>query len=315
MQLVRPTLSEATAGLRALKVLLTSDGVLSPIEERMLAATQRYLLHTDLDIERLAPITPAELAAAMPRQAVREQFASAMVIHAFTSGEADPRYVEHIERFSAALGVRAREVDSLALWVKGRLALLRFDVIRHMYIGDGLSKLYQDAGFQGILKALGGFLGVRQEPDVAARYEALGQLPEGTLGRTLYHHYRSNGYAFPGEPHGAPEMIVIHDLAHVLGGYHTDTSGELEVAAFSAGFRREDAWSIMLFVLCQFDLGIQVAPVADAEIGNLDPDRFLSAFTRGAAMTVDLFDGWDPWPVMDQPLDALRQQYGIRPKA
>ena len=43
-------------------------------------------------------------------------------IHAFASGEADPRYVEHIERFSAALGVRAREADSLALWVKGRLA-------------------------------------------------------------------------------------------------------------------------------------------------------------------------------------------------
>ena len=137
--------------------------------------------------------------------------------------------------------------------------------------------------------------------------------PEGTLGRAFYHHCHDNGFAFPGEPHGPPEMIVIHDMAHVLGGYGTDPGGEFEVAAFSAGFRRAQSASILLFVLCQFDLGVHVAPVTAPQIGHLDPDRLLAAMVRGSRMNIDLFDGWDPWPVIDQPLEALRAQYGITP--
>ena len=30
-------------------------------------------------------------------------------------------------------------------------------------------------------------------------------------------------------------------------------------------------------------------------------------------MELDPTDGWEPWPVMDQPLEALRAEYGIPP--
>ena len=313
MQIVQPTVEEATAGLRALVTILTVDGVLSPVEEHMLDAAQRYILRTELELDSLEPISPEQLAAAMTRPVIREQFAGAMVIHAFASGEPDPRYLEHIEAFSAALGVRVPEVDTLQRWTQERRALLRYDVIRRMYIGEGLARLYEDSGFQGIARALGGFLGLREEPELAARYQALGELPQGSLGRVLFDHYRENNFPLPGEAHGAPEMIVIHDLAHVIGGYSTAPEGELQVAAFSAGFRREGVWSVLLFAMCQFDLGIQVAPVAEPLVGNLDPDRFLAAFVRGARMTVDLFGDWDPWPVMDVQLDELRERYGIGP--
>ena len=105
---------------------------------------------------------------------------------------------------------------------------------------------------------------------------------------------------------------MVHDMAHVLGGYGTDPAGELQVAAFTAGFRkREQSLSIMLFVLCQFDLGIAMVPVAEPALGNLDAEAFMAALVRGASMELDLFDGWDFWGVVDQPLSELRERYGI----
>ncbi len=101
-------------------------------------------------------------------------------------------------------------------------------------------------------------------------------------------------------------------MAHVLGDYGTDPSGEMQVAAFSAGFRKEQTASILLFVLCQFDLGVRMTPVAKAEVGNLDPDLFLAALVRGSRMNVDLLsDGWSYWPVIAEPVEALRERYGI----
>jgi hypothetical protein len=39
----------------------------------------------------------------------------------------------------------------------------------------------------------------------------------------------------------------------------------------------------------------------------------VDALRRGAACKVDPTDSWDPWPVMDRPLEALRAEYGIPP--
>ena len=37
------------------------------------------------------------------------------------------------------------------------------------------------------------------------------------------------------------------------------------------------------------------------------------AIARIAEGTMDPTDGWDPWPVMHEHLDALRESYGINP--
>ncbi|MCB9795750.1 MAG: hypothetical protein H6741_23900 [Alphaproteobacteria bacterium] len=311
MQLVRPSAQEAEAGLRALKVILSSDGALNPIERKMLEASQRYVLSTAFDLDALPPITPEALGEAITRPAVREQLAGAFVIHSVASGEAGPAQLEAVEAFSAGLGVRAREVDDLRLYAQRRYAMLRFDVLRHMYIGEELGRIWHDEGLRGILTLMGTFAGKLEDPTLAARYVALGELPRGTLGREYFQHCRDNGFPLPGERHSGPELMALHDIAHVLGGYGTDPAGELQVAAFSAGFRGEQSLSILLFVLCQFDLGVQTAPVAAPEIGLLDPDLFVAALARGSRMTVDLFDGWDRWAAMPRPVAELRAEYGI----
>lgn len=312
MELHLPTTDEARAGLRAVKTVLTLEAPLNPIELKLIAAAQRHVLRSDVDIDALRPVTPAELREAVTRPEIRAQILTGIVVATFSSGDARPAQLETIEAYRAALDVELPELDDLRLLVERRLTLMRFDIIRRMYIGEGLAKIWRSEGVRGLVSRLAVFRGWSEDPALAARYRALRQLPEGTLGRELVEHFRRGGFALPGERFGAPEMIVVHDMAHVLSGYGTDPAGELQVAAFTAGFRkREQSLPILMFVIAQFDLGIPMVPVAAPELGNLDADAFLAAFVRGAKMTVDLFEDWDMWAVIDQPVSELRRRYGI----
>jgi AraC-like DNA-binding protein len=312
MQIIQPTSDEAEAGLRALASILRM-GTLNAIESRLLDAVQRHILKTRFDVSRLETIEPWELARRVERPAIREQLAMAMVVLSFASGTASTRHLDAIQSYVSALGVSVRELKDLRLLVERRVASLRFDILRHMYIGDRVAALYEDEGFLGILRALGGVRGLVEQPAIAAKYRALGRLPLGTLGRGYYEYAIRNHFPFPGERGGAPEMILPHDLAHVLSGYDTDPAGEMQVAAFTAGFRREQTAAILLFVLCQFDLGVKMVPQSAPEIGTLDPDPFFAAFVRGSKMSVDLFGDWDFWPVLAERVDVLRVRYGIEP--
>ncbi|MCA9541778.1 MAG: hypothetical protein KC620_22935 [Myxococcales bacterium] len=313
MQIIHPTPDEARLGLRAIKTVLIADGVLNPAEAHMLVAAQKYITRTDFDVHALPAIEPDALAAGVQRPELRQQLIGAMVIHSFASGEAGPEQLDAIRGFAQALGVELAEIETLQHYVRRNLALFRFDILRHMYIGDALAGIWHEEGVKGILKLLGGLAGLREDPALAAKYQALGDYAEGTLGRALYDHYRSHGFALPGEKHGGPPAIVLHDTAHVLGGYETDPDGEFQVAAFTAGFRSAQSWSILIFVMCQFDLGVRIAPVPGGvtEIGRLDPDRLLAALVRGTRMKVDLFDDWDFWAAAPRPLAELRVEYGI----
>lgn len=312
MHIVQPTVEEAEAGLRALTTILRV-GTLNVIESRLLEAAQRHILKTNFDVEALEPIRPADLAQRVTRPAVRNQLAMAMVVLSFASGTARPKHVETIQSYVSALGVSLRELDDLRLLVERRLSALRFDILRHMYIGDRVAELYRDEGYLGILRALGGVAGLVERPALAAKYRALGDLPPGTLGRGYFEYATRNHFPFPGERGGAPEMILPHDLTHVLSGYDTDPAGEMQVAAFTAGYRREQSATILLFVLCQFDLGVKMVPQSAPEIGTLDPDRFFAALVRGSRMKVDLFGDWNFWPVLGERVDVLCERYGIEP--
>ena len=312
MELTVPTPSEVQAGLRAVKTLLTLESPLNPIETKLLAAVQRHILHSDVELDRLEPIEPAALAAAIERQPVREQLLMGMVVALFASGDAQPSQLEQARAYADALAVELHELEDLRLLIERRLTLLRFDVLRRIYIGETLTNAWKHEGAAGLVERLARFKGWAEDPELAARYLALGDLPEGTLGRAYFEHCRGDGFAFPGERYGTPEEIAVHDMAHVLGGYGTDPAGEMQVAAFTAGFRkREQSLSIMLFVLCQFDLGVPMVPVAEPELGFFEPEAFMKALRRGAEMNLDLFDGWDYWAVVDQPLEVLRERYNI----
>lgn len=318
MTFLIPTHDQARAGLRAMKTVLTAAGPLDPVRSEALAAIQRHLLRTDLDLDALPPITPEALASALDDPALRSQLLSGMVTLTLVSEHVDPRELAAIESFAAALGVRPVEVDQLRRFNDERLLTLRIDVVRRSLAGPALKQLYEDQGFLNLVKNLGSMAGLWENRAVAERYHGLEGYADGTLGKELWRFYRANGFPFPGEKHGAPEALLRHDLSHILAGYGTDLRGEGLVLAFTAGYRKQEPFSVLVFLLLNAQHGMRLTVFADPQRGyyNDKPgaiDELVRAFARGSRMTVDLAEQWDFWAVMDRQVDDLRRQYGIDP--
>lgn len=309
----RPPPAVAEAGLRALKTVAAADGKLAGLERELIAAVQRFILHTDLDVDALAPITPEELAAAVPEGPFRERIVHACIFMTLIDGDAAPGELGVVDGFAAALGVKDASLADLHHYVSGRLKLLRFDLLRRFIIKDRMQKELREEGlprlFQLALTALRG-----KDDALAARYRSLEKLPRGTLGREYFEFIRKNGFALPGEVGGAPEVIVFHDCNHVLGEYGTSEEEEAQIAAFHAGYRGEDKFALMLFVLMQFQLGVTITPVTEGKRGFVKPDLILAAFERGSRVNRDLMATWDPRDDFERPVESLRQEFGITPR-
>jgi len=321
MKLLTPPPEVAKAGLRALKMIASAGPHgFGAAARNLLAAAQKHVLKVDIDLDGLAPITPKELAAAFPPGPLRAQFTQGMLMVSLVDGEPTKAQMELVQGFAAALGV-----DEPALAVIRKLAdhhtlMFRLDFMRRSHIADVFKDQYRHhGGIGGVVRGILGMRGVVEDPEVAARYEALGKLPAGTLGHTFYRHYRDNGFAFPGEKGGFPEAGVYHDLGHVLGGYGTSPEEEVLIGGFMAGFNKHNPLFVVLFVFLTFGAGVNVTPLDQPHQEGIFAkpglaDRFFRANERGQAMNTDLADNWDFWPYMAMPLDAARAKLGVPPE-
>lgn len=312
MDLKIPTSEQARWGLRAMKTVALADGALNDSERQMLEAVQR-VFGTTHEVEGLLPIAPEELAVGLPDQQIRNQLVNGLIVMSLIDQEVKPVEAELVERFAVALHVSIPEVTNLRHVVRRELLHLRLDLVRRFWLREKVADIWDQEGLRGLAKFLGGMTGTYANAELAAKYQALAQFPAGSLGRSYFDYCRSNGFALPGEKGGAPEAILFHDCAHLLSGYGTDPQGEVQVACFSAGFQRRDPFLFVFFVLLQFHLGIRMTPITKARTGFFDPELALIAMRRGAAMTVNLNDGWDYWPVMRESLETLRTRYNILP--
>ena len=98
------------------------------------------------------------------------------------------------------------------------------------------------------------------DPALAARWAALGDLPEGTLGRRVWELYRARGFAFPGRPGSAPPLLAQHDWVHVLADYGTTVECELEVFAFIARANDDMRAFSLLAMVCRCSRPATCAP-------------------------------------------------------
>jgi len=312
MELKMPSVEQAYWGLRAMKTVAMADGELDASERRMMDSIQR-ILRTSHALEQLAPIMPAELARALPDPQIRRQLVQGLVVMSLIDGKASPPEADLVEQFAEALEVNAPEVKNLRHVLKREILQLRLDLVRRVWLRPKVKEIWEQEGIRGLLKFVRGMTGKYENVALAARYQALEHYPAGSLGRSYWEYCRKNGFALPGEKGGAPEPILFHDCAHVLSGYGTAPEEEVQVACFSAGFQRREPWLFVFFVLLQFHVGIRMTPITEARTGFFDPEKAMIALRRGAAMNVDLNDGWDYWPVMGVQVEELRRRYHILP--
>jgi hypothetical protein len=313
MQFVRPNAEQMVLGLRALKTLALSKADPSGEKERVLLAGIQRVFRSAIDVDTLSPITPDELAVALPDAQIRRQLVDAMVVLSLFGGTPDRALAKRVAGFAKVLGVTERAVKNVEQLARNRKLRLRMSVSRRFWAMDKLRERIREQGFGAAVRFVRATRGRYEDEALAERFRALRALPDGTLGREYVRFTDENGWKLPGERGALPDIIVYHDMTHVLSGYGTDPAGEVQVACFSAGYRRKEPFTFVLFVLLQFHLGVRMTPGSPAEVGFFDVERALHALERGASMNVDLTEGWDYWPVIDVPVEELRRRYGIPP--
>ena len=322
MHLIQPDPATALLGLRALKTIASAAGPVGPAQRAMMAAAQKVILRTSADIDTLAPITPAELAqgfAASPE--IRHQFANGMIVTAVADGTPSREAIAQVDAYAKALGISDPVLADLRLLADGHMTIFKLDFLRRSHIKDIFKNQLEQKGPLGFAKSVLTMRGVMEDPALAARYRAWEKLPEATLGRSLVDFYNKNGFGVPGERGGFPEAGLYHDFSHLLGEYSTAPEGELQVAAFSAGYKRERPFYLMLFSILIFSTGVQMRPTAADFVtkGVLgEPgiaELVLAAVERGSKVNMDLSDKWDYWAWIELPIDEVRRRMNILPKA
>jgi hypothetical protein len=300
-------LGELEAVLRALRGVASANESFTPAE-RDFVQTIAHIHHADIDVDALQPISGEDLAAIVTDPHRRKRTVQLAIILALVEGNVDGSTERAVCELARTLGIEEQGLDVLYDLCHGHTMVARIEMIRRVS-----KNIRAVDGFPGFFKSALQALGVTgEDPALAARYQALGDLPAGSFGRAFHAHYRDNHFPFPGEKHGAA-AVVFHDMGHVLSGYGVDPAGEIQQAAFQAGFRRDDGFLFLLFGVLQFHLGMRITPVAKGQRGLFDVKRVLRAAERGASCKVDLGHGFDLFEHADKPLERLRGELGIPP--
>ena len=200
------------------------------------------------------------------------------------------------------------------------MLVFKIDFLRRSQIAGIMKNQLEQKGPLGLVKSVLTMRGLMEDPALAARYRAWEKLPAGTLGHQLIAFYDKNGFSLPGERKGFPEAGLWHDLCHLLGDYGTDPEGEVQVASFTAGFKRERPFYVVLFSVLIFSTGVNMRPTADGyvTVGVLGKpgvaEQVFAAIKRGSKVNQDLSDKWDYWAYVELPIDEVRRRLNILPK-
>lgn len=292
----------------ALWAVARADG--EPSADQRAWLDQLARRHEAADPGPVEPWSVDEVADALTDADERRRLVRHLVLMALLDARVDGAEIEAVESFARGLGVSHPAVATLRTFVRGRTRALARQLFAGSFIASLMKAIWRQEGLPGAWRIAKAVARLRDRAK-AARYQALGELPEGTLGRVLHDHCRANGFALPGERRGTPEILLFHDVGHALTGRGADAAGEVGMAGFEAGFMGgDDAYSIALFGLYAFGVGAQILPGVTTRAGDFDVDNFTCAYAEGEALDLDL-RFWDPWPSMDRPVNEVRQALGM----
>jgi hypothetical protein len=304
---------ESDAILGAMRqVALAGGRPLSHADSASLAAAGRYLLRRpEVDVGQLPAVEPSDLVAALNgERELGEEAMKYLAVMALVDGVLDHAKLGRVLEYARALDIEAAYLTELVEAASGHIDWAVADMNRRNF-DSILSRSSQGLDPAAWIMPYGGD---KADPELVARYEALGKLPPNTFGKAIWDFDKKNGYTFPGDPKAANASFATpHDSAHVLSGYDTSFRGEILVSTFTAGMHPINPMAgHILPVIFNGHLGVKLNDVALPATGGLDPDEFWHAWARGREMTVDLFSpDWDFWKWVEHDLEAVRREFNV----
>jgi len=317
---------QVTLVARGIATAVAPEGGLTSLQAELLGAIATALTGISVDYSALDPLGADDLAQILARQDLEYR---QRIVHHMVLGELVlrpiPTLVAHrVAQYAEVLGVRDDFVRVARRYAQGAFGLAWMDLQR-----SGFVEHVRDAGGEehrpeGGVRAP--FEPAHVDPELAARWAAFKELPEGSLGRSVWELYDGRGFELPGTPGGAPEYLTQHDFVHVIADYGTNLRGELEVFALIGradpdpkGF----AWLATLIGL--FETGYIAGTgffERDVQERNIQApgmnQRIADAIRRGKLVCqcygVDLFDV-DYHAVAGRPVEEVRKLLGVPPKS
>lgn len=303
----------ARAALRCMKQVALANGDLHSQELALLSASARAL-RIDDPLDDLEPMDPSEAASCFQTPLERTRLVQALILVSMIDGEISREQRVEVERFATALSVQEPRLNNLRQAELGRWALLRLNLLlRSQVTWDVVREAWRREGVKGVYK-LSSYAGLGQDLETARKYRRLESYPQGSFGHALWAHYEHQGFGFPGEAKAFPEMLVKHDVVHVLGGYGCDPSGEIDNIAFICGFLKSDPFWYLFAILMQMHMGVRIFREQKTARLSGNPEKMIQALLRGMKVNTDLYDvHLDFWPQFELPLEEVRRRYNIPP--
>jgi hypothetical protein len=307
MKPLDPSAARAPFILRAFKTIAMADGN-AELRKRSFVENYQKQIGSTVEFNALGTISPKELAAIIEDPDVRKAIVQRMVVIALLDEEAHAREIEVLRHFAKTLGVEEPAIDQMQLASSRSVKRLAFDMLRHGFLGRVFRNEWKAHGLMGIFRGVRSMSGGKNEA-TAAKFRTLRDAVPGTLGAHYIAYMEANQFPLPGEPKGAAEMLIFHDLGHALTGYSTDVPGEMRMAGFEAGYMKDDGFGVIALALFGFHLGLPLPNIAACR-GGFDWNAIMEGYSLGRKLAVDLRE-WDPWPYMQRPLQDVRQELGV----
>jgi hypothetical protein len=320
--LMPPDETEARFLARGVATAVAPDEGLTPLQSALLDALFVSLTGFHADLNQ-APIDAGAFAQGLAcrNEAFRTRILQVMILNALVLRPLPEAAADRVTSFASELSVGDGMLEVAREYARGHLGLAAVDFERNGYTADW-SETHRDTLHTSAELADAWELAVH-DPALAARWEALETLPEGTLGRRVTEFYRARGFVYPGRAGSAPPLLAQHDWVHVLADYGTKVESELEVFAFIARANDDPkAFSLLAMVVSLFETGYMSkgAGLFEASPGQLSREgvalRVADAMRRGAvcAGSVD-FMATDWFELAAMPVEEARGRFGITAKS
>jgi hypothetical protein len=276
---------------------------------------------------RVPRLGPNEFARALAARdaGFRQRMLQFMLVGALVLVPLPESVVDRIDSYARDLGVDNDMLRVAHRYAHGSLGLALIDFQR-----SGYMELW-DPSHTTVLHASGALHDAWEQsvsdPALAARWEALRDLPDGALGREVVKFYDARGFTFPGTPKSAPPLLAQHDWVHVLAGYGSTVESELEVFAFISRANDDPhAFSLLAMVISLFETGYLAsgAGLFEYDRGHLSHEgmavRMADAMRRGALCAASAGHGTDllqrDWFAdAARSVDEMRGELGVVPKS
>ncbi|MGA8725754.1 MAG: hypothetical protein WB565_11980 [Acidimicrobiales bacterium] len=263
---------------------------LTPLQRTLIEAFLPAMTAHGVDVGAFWPETPHDLAVTLaPRNlAFRTRVVQLMLLCALVLRPLPEEVAGQVSEAARELCVDEGMVDVAREFADGSLGLAALDFDRNGYSAEWNAT---DAEMLHASKSLASAWDVSvTDPALAERWQALTELPPGTLGRGVSDLYEARGFTYPGTPGSAPPLLAQHDWVHVLADYGTTVESEIEVFGLIA--RANDdmrAFSLLAMVISLFETGYLRAGAGlfQSSPGHLTADpnlavRLSDAMRRGA---------------------------------